>query len=325
MTVSIQRRRLLSAAAAMGAGMTAGWAPAALAQGTGDMRLLVPLSAGSSVDIIARCMAPKMSQVLNRGIYADNRPGADSIIATQLAASAKPDGQTVVLVTPAHAINVFMYPGKLKYDAVKDFTLIGMAATNVNVLMVPAESPFHSLQDLVAAAKAKPSGMNYGNSGGTSGGAAELLNLYAGIKTINVSYKGAGEAMNDMLGNRLDFIFSAISTALPMVKSGKLRGLAQTGAQRHPSLPDLPTVAESFPGFQVLGWYGLLGPRGLSPETTQRLNHALAVAAAAPEVRKTLAANGFDPAQPNTPEDFRKFVEAEIVKWGKVIKPVGEA
>jgi tripartite-type tricarboxylate transporter receptor subunit TctC len=289
---------------------------------THEIRLIVPLSPGSSVDSIARAIAPELGKQLGQPIIVENRPGAESILATQYVKGATPDGYTLILVIPAHAINVFLYP-KSAYDPIKDFTPVALIASNMNVLVVPPKFPAKDLKEFIALAKAKPGTLNFGAVGGTSGASADLFNLMAGVQTADITYKGASEAQNDMLGGRLDFMFTAVSSALPQVRAGNLRALAVTGAQRFPGLPDVPTVAELVPGYEVTGWYGIVGPAGMPATVVTTLNHAMFKALESPEVKTRLAAMGFDPAPPSDPAHFTSFIRSEVKKWGAVIKPRG--
>jgi tripartite-type tricarboxylate transporter receptor subunit TctC len=210
---------------------------------------------------------------------------------------------------------------KLPYDPLKDFTPIAIVATNVNVLVVPAESTIKSVPELIAVAKAKPDSLFFGNAGGTSGGSGDLFNLMAGVKTTAVTYRGAAEAQKDLLGGRTNYMFTAMSTAVPLVKAGKLRALATTGAKRHPNMPDLPTVAEFVPGFETTGWYGLMGPAGLPKPIVARLNSALVTTLQDSNVRERFALQGFDPAPPNGTDEFDALIRVEIKKWAQVLSP----
>jgi tripartite-type tricarboxylate transporter receptor subunit TctC len=284
------------------------------------VRIIVPTAPGGSIDTTARVVAAKLAELWGKPVVVENRPGAEGVIASEATRNAPPDGYTLMLAYPGHALNVSLYT-KLPYDTLKDFTPIALVASNVNVLVVRADSSIKSVQDLLATAKANPDKLFAGNAGGTSGGSADLLNLMAGIKTTVVTYKGAPEAQTDLLGGRIDFMFTAMSTATPLVKGGKLRALAVTGATRHANMPDLPAVAEFVPGFETTGWYGLAGPAGLPKPVVATLNKALFVALAQPSVRARFAALGFDPAPPNSSEDFDAFIKSEIKKWGQVLKP----
>ena len=322
MNISSRRRSLVVAAALSSALAALPVAMPALGQAypSKDIRMLVPLSAGSSVDTLARAFSEEFAKALGQPVVVENRPGAEGVIASEATRNAPPDGYTLMLAYPGHALNVSLY-SKLPYDTLKDFTPIALVATNVNVLVVRADSNIKSVQDLLATAKANPEKLFAGNAGGTSGGSADLLNLMANIKTTVVTYKGAPEAQTDLLGGRIDFMFTAMSTATPLVKGGKLRALAVTGASRHPNMPELPAVAEFVQGFETTGWYGLAGPAGLPKPVVATLNKALFVALAKPEVRARFAALGFDPATPNSSEDFDAFIRSEIKKWGQVLKP----
>ena len=323
--VKSRTRRKVIAAGAAAAGIAAVGLPLrAFGQAfpTHEIKLYVPLSPGSSVDTLTRAFAGELGKALGQSILVENKPGAEGQIASQLTAKAPPDGYTLMVAYPGHALNVSLYPN-LPYDTLKDFTPIGLIAQNVNVLVVLPTSTIKSVPDLIAQAKANPGKLNYGNAGGTSGGSGDIFKLMTGLDMAVITYKGAPEAQNDLLGGRIDFMFTALSTAKPLVQSGKLRALAVTGSARHPDVPDLPPVAEFVPGFETTGWYGLAGPANMPAPIVDKLNKALFVALANPEVRTRLAALGFDPAPPNTPAQFDAFIRSEIKKWGKVLKPRG--
>jgi tripartite-type tricarboxylate transporter receptor subunit TctC len=321
MRTSKSRRRVLLGGAAF-AGYAALGMPRATGQAfpTHEIKLYVPLSAGSSVDTLTRAFSDPFGKALGQPILIENRTGAEGQIASSLTAKAAPDGYTLMVAYPGHALNVSLYP-TLPYDTLKDFTPIALIAQNVNVLVVLPNSPIKSVADLIAQAKANPGKLNYGNAGGTSGGSGDIFKYMTGLDMQVVTYKGAPEAQNDLLGGRIDFMFTALSTAKPLLQSGRLRAIAVTGSARHPDVPDLPPVAEFVPGFETTGWYGLAGPANMPAPIVDKLNKALFVALANPEVRTRLASLGFDPAPPNTPAQFDAFIRAEIKKWGQVLKP----
>ncbi|MFO1313023.1 MAG: tripartite tricarboxylate transporter substrate binding protein [Burkholderiales bacterium] len=322
MATSASRRKIISAGAAA-AGIAAIGLPlrsSGQAFPTHDIKLYVPLSPGSSVDTLTRAFSNEFGKALGQPILVENKPGAEGQIASGLTAKAPPDGYTLMVAYPGHALNVSLYPN-LPYDTLKDFTPIGLIAQNVNVLVVLPTSPIKSVPDLIAQAKANPGKLNYGNAGGTSGGSGDIFKLMTGLDMAVITYKGAAEAQNDLLGGRIDFMFTALSTAKPLVQSGKLRALAVTGTKRHPDVPDLPPVADFVPGFETTGWYGLAGPANMPAPIVDKLNKALFEALASPDVRARLTALGFDPAPPNTPAQFDAFIRAEIKKWGQVLKP----
>jgi len=322
MSTSNRRREIVLAGAAT-AGLAALNLPfGARAQSypSREIRLFVPLSAGSSVDTLTRSFVDEMGKALGQPVVPENKPGAEGVIASETVKNAAPDGYTLMMAYPGHALNVSLYT-KLPYDTLNDFTPIAIVATNVNVLVVPGDSSIKSVPELLAAVRANPEKRFFGNAGGTSGGSGDLLNFMANLKATAVTYKGAAEAQKDLLGGRTDYMFTALSTATPLVKAGRLRALATTGSKRHPNMADLPTVAEFVPGFETTGWYGLAGPAGLPKPIVSRINTALFTALQDPKVRERVTTLGFDPAPPNSPEDFDALIRSEIKKWAQVLKP----
>jgi tripartite-type tricarboxylate transporter receptor subunit TctC len=288
------------------------------------LRVIAPFAPGNAGDIIPRALAPKMSEQFRQNIVIDNRGGAGGTIAAELAKNSPPDGYTVMLVTAGtHAINASLY-SKLAYDPVRDFTTIGLCASSPNVLVLNLQVPAQSVKEFIALAKAKPGALNYGSSGSgtTVHLSGELFNVMAGVSTIHVPYKGAGEALTDLIAGRLQFMFASMSSSVQLIKVGKLRALAVTSAKRHPALPDLPAVAEFLPGFEAVAWYGYVGPAGLSRAHVMRWNEALKVALQDPETLKRLAAVGVDPLY-STPEEFAAYIKAEVPKWAQVVKASG--
>ena len=285
---------------------------------TREIRLIVGVTPGSAADIIARAFTPAMAERLKQPVVIDNRPGADTIIATNVVRSAKPDGYTLLLAQPAHAINPTLYPDRA-YDPVKDFTPIALVSTSNNVFVVRADSPIKDLAGLIAAAKAKPDALNYGDAGGSPYLAAEMLNTTAGVRTTHVAYKGAAEALTEVLGGRLDYAPTSVSSATALLRAGQLRALAVTTSTRNPDFPDVPTVAELLPGYQAITWWGVVGPAGMPPAVTARLNEAIAGAIRDPAVKARLAAVGID-AVTGTPDEFSAFIVSEMQKWAPIVK-----
>jgi tripartite-type tricarboxylate transporter receptor subunit TctC len=288
------------------------------------LRVIAPFAPGNAGDIIPRALAPKMSEQFRQNIVIDNRGGAGGTIAAELTKNSPPDGYTVMLVTAGtHAINASLY-SKLAYDPVKDFTPIGLCASSPNVLVLNLQVPAQSVKEFIALAKAKPGALNYGSSGSgtTVHLSGELFNVMAGVSTIHVPYKGAGEALTDLIAGRLQFMFASMSSSVQLIKVGKLRALAVTSAKRHPALPDLPAMAEFLPGFEAVAWYGYVGPAGLSKAHVARWNEALKVALQDPETLKRLTAVGVDPLY-STPEEFAAYIKAEVPKWAQVVKASG--
>jgi len=288
-----------------------------------EIRLVVAVPAGSAADIIARAFTPVMADLLKQPVVIENRPGADAMIATNLVRGSKPDGYTLLLAQPAHAINPTLYPDK-PYDPVRDFTPIALTATSSNVIVVRADSPIKDLAGLVAAAKARPGELNFGDAGGSPYLAAEMINVSAGVKTTHVVYKGAAEAYADLLGGRLDYAPGSVSSASGLIKSGKLRAIAVTSAARNPDMPDVPTVAETLPGYQAVTWWGVVGPAGMPAPVVAKLSNAIMTAIRDPAVKARLASMGID-AVTGTPDEFSTYIVSEMRKWAPVVKATAEA
>ena len=282
------------------------------------IRIVVPFAAGGPTDIAARHLAKKLTEVLAVSVIVDNRGGANGMIGAELVAKSKPDGYTLLMAQPAHAINPTLYPDR-PYDPVKDFTPIALVATSSNVFVVRADSPIKDLAGLIAAAKAKPDALNYGDAGGSPYLAAEMLNTTAGVRTTHVAYKGAAEALTEVLGGRLDYAPTSVSSATALLRAGQLRALAVTTSTRNPDFPDVPTVAELLPGYQAITWWGVVGPAGMPPAVTARLNEAIAGAIRDPAVKARLAAVGID-AVTGTPDEFSAFIVSEMQKWAPIVK-----
>jgi len=306
----------------------AGLRPAA-GQGTGDwpnrpIRMIVGFAAGGGTDLTARTIQPKLQQLLGTSIIIDNRPGAGGNLATEIAVRAAPDGYTLLMGTiAALAINPTLYRN-LPFDPGADLTPISQSGSILNVLVVPADRPWRSLADLVAAARARPDTITYGSSGIGSAGhlAGALLDQMAGIKTVHVPYRGGGPLMTDMVGGKVDYAFATAPTALPQVEAGRLRALAVPTAARSPLLPNVPTAAETLPGYEVGNWYALLGPRGLPRPIVDRLATAMRNALDDAEVRRHLAGHGVEPT-PSTPEELARFIRDETAKWAPIIRATG--
>lgn len=288
------------------------------------IRVVVPFPPGNAGDIIARALGPNLAELLKQNFVIDDRPGAGGVIASEVTKHAPADGYTLMLVTAGtHGINASLYP-KLPYDPVKDFTPVGLCASSPNVLVLAPNLPVNGVKELIALAKAKPGELSYGSSGvGTTVHlSGELFNTMAGVKTVHVPYKGATEALTDLIAGRLQFMFASLSSSVQMVKAGRLRGLAVTSAKRHPSLPDLPTMSEILPGYEAVAWYGYVGPAGMPKPIVDKLNHALIEALKLPEVKDKLTAVGVDPMT-STAQEFDAYIRSEIPKWAKVVKASG--
>ncbi|HVR49276.1 MAG TPA: tripartite tricarboxylate transporter substrate binding protein [Pseudorhodoferax sp.] len=321
-------RRLVlvaSAIAAVGTSLASTQAAAQAAWPSRPIRLVVPFPAGGGTDLIAREVANKVATTNGWSIIIDNKPGSGGNLGVDAAAKAPPDGYTLVLGQTSNlAINPTLYP-RLPYKPEKDLDAIGLVAQAPLVVVVAADSPYKTLADVVAAAKARPESLNYASSGnGTVAHlAAELLQKAAGVKFTHVPYKGAAQGSTDLIGGQIQMYVSSVPTLIGYIKNGKMRALAVTSQQRTADLPGVPTVAESgYKGFEAVTWFGVAGPDGLPKDVVAKLNTAFNKALQDPEVKAKLAAQGAD-ARSGTPEQFAALVRSEIVRWGKVVQESG--
>jgi tripartite-type tricarboxylate transporter receptor subunit TctC len=291
---------------------------------TRPIRIVVGFAAGGATDISTRTIAPKLQSLLGQPIVVDNRPGAGGNLATETVVRAAPDGSTLLMGTiGALAINPTLYRS-LSFNPQTDLTPIAMAGSVLNVLVVPVDRPWQNVADLVAAAKARPDTLSYGSSGVGGAGhlAGALLDQMAGIRTIHVPYRGGGPLMTDLLSGKTDFAFSTAPTALPQVEGGRLRALAVVTPQRSAMLPNLPTVAETLPGYEVANWYALVGPKGLPANIVARINAAMRDTMADAEVRAHLARHGVEPL-PGSAEELARFIRVETDKWAPIVRASG--
>lgn len=289
------------------------------------IRMLIPFTPGSAADIIARAMEPQMRERLGQAIVIDNRGGAGGNIAAELTAKAAPDGYTVMMGTiGTHAINYSLY-SRLPFHPVRDFTPVAFVGESPNVLVTTTRIQANTVKEFIALAKAKPGQLNYGSSGAgtTVHLSGVLLNTMAGVKTVHVPFKGAAEALAALLGGQTDFMFASLSSAIPFVKAGKLKAFAVTGAQRSPSIPDLPTMSEAaLPGFAAAAWFGVIGPAGIPQGAIATLGKATLSALETKEVKDRLFASGVE-VRPGTAEDLSKLIKSEMEKWARVVKESG--
>jgi tripartite-type tricarboxylate transporter receptor subunit TctC len=290
---------------------------------TKPIRLLNPLAAGGPTDILARMVAQPLSESLGKTIVVDNRPGASGNIAAEMAAKAPPDGYTLFIAGSGNfAINPSLF-SKIPYDPVRDFAPIALLATAPYLLAVHPSVQATSVKELIALAKAKPGALNYGAVTGNGAHLAmELFNTAAGIKMVHIPYKGAVLATNDVLSGAIQATMASTPGAMPHVKMGKLRALGISSAKRATGLPDLPTLAETLPGFEATVWYGIAAPTGTPRPIIQRLNSEIAAVVKNPALRERLIAADYEPAV-GTPEEFGAFIKTEIVKWGRAVKISG--
>lgn len=289
------------------------------------IRVVVPFPPGGGTDIIARGVTQKVTEMTGWTFVVENKPGAGGGLGMDAVAKAPADGHTLVLgQTNNIAINPALY-AKLPYNPQKDLAPIGLLASAPMVIVVAKDSGFKNLADLVAAARAKPGGVNFASSGnGTVGHlTGEQLQRVAGMKFQHVPYKGANQALTDVMGGQVDIYISSVPTVLTHIKNGKLRALAATSAKRINDLPDTPTVSESgYQGFDAATWFGFLAPAGTPKDIVARLNDAFNKALKQPDLRKRIGDEGAD-VLGGTPEQFAKLISDDTARWGKIVKEVG--
>lgn len=288
------------------------------------VRIIVPYTPGGFNDTMARLFAKKLQEAMGQPFIVENKPGAGTVIGTEAGARAAPDGYTLVIVGFPLVSNQFLYR-KLPYDAKKDFEPIIVGAQTPNFLVVKASSPIQSLADFVKRAKAQPGKLNYATAG--TGTSNHLTMAYfqeeAGLQMVQVPYKGSAPMVTDLLGGQVDTMFDNTPNVLPHIKAGKMRALGVTSAKRSPLAPDVPTVAEQgYPGFEVSVWYGLAAPAGTPRPIVERLNAELNKALQSADVRKVFADQGVEPVGGSL-DDFRRFFDAQMSKWSKVIQTAG--
>lgn len=288
------------------------------------VHIIVGLTAGSGVDIMARVVGQKLADSMGQPFIIENRPGAGSNIATRYAAAATPDGYTIFVSTIANAINASLYKN-LPFDTLKDFSPVILAATSPNVLIVNPSVPAKSVQELIDYAKAKPGKLTVGSSGiGTAPQmTAVLFRQRAGINVVDVPFKGGPEATAALLGGQIDYLFAIASTALPHIKAGRVRAIGITSRQRSPLLPDVPTIGESgLAKFESVTWFGFEVPKGTPHPIIDRLNKEIGKALAAPEVKDKLAVQGLY-VEGGSPEQFDHYMRAEFDKWRALVQETG--
>ena len=288
------------------------------------IRMLVPFSAGSATDFLARTVGQKMSENWGQQVVVDNRPSAGGVIASEILLAATPDGHTLMMVSIGHAVNASLY-SKLPYDTVKDFAGITLVADVPNVLVATPSLGLKSVRDLVALAKSKPGQINYGSAGVGSGTHmnGEQFKLAAGINVVHVPFKGTPEAITNTIGGGVQYFFAPITAAVPLVKGGKVTGLAVSTKNRSPVLPDVPTVAESgLPGFDFNLWTGLLGPAKLPKDVKEKIAKEVARILALQDVKERMLIQGATP-HPTSPTEFDAFIKNEVGRLAKVVKASG--
>jgi len=290
---------------------------------TKPITIIVPLTAGSPVDVAARLTAQHLSAALGQPVIVENRAGAGGTIGTKYVAAAEPDGYVLMLNAVNQVIAPAMYKN-LSYDPIKDFTPIGAVARSPFVFVVPPTLPVKTLAEFIAYAKANPGKLNFGYGLGTSPHIlGELFKSAAGVELANIPYKGGAQAINDMLAGQIHLNIGTPATLVQLIASGKLKALVVTGDARYPDLPDVPTIIENgFPQLSLTLWMGMMGPAGMPPEVSKRLNTALNGLLQSQQVRDSLARQGFVPA-PGSPQAFEEFLNKEMEAWGRAVKLTG--
>ena len=286
------------------------------------IRCIVAYVAGSSPDVVARIVVPRLSERLGQAVVIDNRGGANSIIGTETAARSVPDGYTIFLGATALAINPSLY--KLSYDAGKSFSPITQTVAVHFLLVVHPSLPIRTVAEFVTLAKARPGELIYGSAGNGSPGhlAGELLKSLTGIKLTHVSYKGGPQVTADLIGGQIQAEFGVIATSLPHMKAGKIRALGVSSVQRSTILPDMPTIAETVPGFNMVGWQGFLVPAGTPGEIIQRLHREIVTVFALPEVHQRMLELGYEPVG-SSPREFAEFMRADTAQFARIISGAG--
>ena len=289
------------------------------------IRFLVPQSPGGASDTVARVVAQRLGERLGQQLVVDNRPGATGNIGHEMVATALGDGYTMLLTAPNLVTSPSLFP-KLAFDPLRDFAPITQLTLSPNVWLVHPAFPAQTMKELIAIARAKPGQIDFASSGlaSTQHLAGELLNVMAGVKLNHIPYKGGGPALVDLIGGRMQVMSSTLPSAVPHIKSGKVRALAVSSAKRAAALPDLPTVAEAapLPGYEASTWQGLLFPRATPAAIVQRMSSEVAAVLALPDVRTRLSDLGYEPVASSSAQ-FAAFIKAELAKWAKVIKSAG--
>jgi tripartite-type tricarboxylate transporter receptor subunit TctC len=285
--------------------------------------IIVPFAPGGGSDFIGRFIAQRLSTALGQPVLVDNRPGAGSLLGVEIASKAKPDGYTLALIASSYTVLPSLY--KMSFDPVNDITPIIQISQGPMLLVANPNVPAKTTKELIELAKKKPGGLNYASAGQGSIThlAGELFGVRAGVKMTHIPYKGTGPALTDTIAGSADIFFSSTATSLPHVKAGKLRAVAVTTAKRLPALPDVPTIAESgLPGYDVVLWHGLIGPKGVPKEVVERINAEVSKALKLKETGETLESDGVAPAG-GSAAGFGEQIKRDIATWGKVAKDAG--
>mgnify|MGYP000184413003 CR=1 FL=1 len=290
---------------------------------TAPVRIWVGAPAGGTTDTMARTLAQALGQILGRVVIVENKPGAGGNLAAEMVAKASPDGNTLLMSFTSHAINASLYP-HLPFDPIHDFTPLTMVSTSPSVLVAHPSLPVKNVADLVKLAKDKPGQLNFaiGALGSSLHLAGESFKMKAGVFIVNIPYRGTAPAVQDVIAGQVELMFAAVGNAQAHVKSGKLRALGVTSPKRLAAFPDVPAISETLPGYESSAWFGLFAPGRMNPDLTKRLSDAARVAIQMPEVKRRIEMEGAIPVG-NSPQEFSKFVEKEIVHWRTIVQYSG--
>jgi tripartite-type tricarboxylate transporter receptor subunit TctC len=286
------------------------------------IRFIVPLSAGAG-DTLTRTIGQKISESWNQPVVVENRPGAGSTIGSDIVAKAAPDGYTLLMASFSHAVNPTLY-AKLPYDTLKDFAAVTLIGSAPNVLTVNPGVSAKSVAEVMALAKSQPGKLHFASAGNGSSShmAGELFKNLTGAQIVHVPYKGAAPAMTDLLAGQVQMAFDPLPSSLANIKAGKLRAVAVTSAKRSPALPDVPAIGEIVPGYELAVWYGVVAPANTPKDIIGRLHAEIVRVLNLPDVKERVAGLGFETVG-GTPDQFQAFIEAEVAKWGKVVREAG--
>lgn len=287
------------------------------------IKIVVPYTPGGGADILTRTLAAALTPKLGQQVIVENRPGGNTIIGSEYVANAQPDGYTLLLVPASFAINPSFY--KIPYDTVKGFAPVGLVALVPLMLVANPNVQINSVKDLIDLAKAKPGKLTFASYGSGSPAhlAGELFKSMVGVDMLHIPYKGSAPALADVVAGHVAIMFSSMSPAVPLVKSGRLKGIAVTTTKRVPAMKDLPTIAEAgVTGYEVQAWNGIVAPAGTPKEIVAKLNRAIVEIVATKEFSDRISAQGFEP-ESSSPEEFAELIQRDILKWAKVIKDSG--
>ena len=286
---------------------------------TKPIRMIVPFAPGGGTDIVARIVAQKMSDTLGQSVVVDNRPGGGGTVGVETAVRAQPDGYTLINISGSYATNAAVY--KLAYDPVNDIQPISLFGESAFIVVVHPSVAANSVQELIALAKAKPRAINYASTGpgGITHLSTELFDLMSGARITHVPYKGTGPALTSLLGNEIQLMFAALPAAMPHVKQNRLRGLAVTSEKSLAALPSVPPLGETVKGYEVVIWWGLLGPKGLPKDIVNTWSSGVDQILKTKEMQTRMAAEGIDPAG-GPPERFHAAIRRDVAKWQRVVR-----